>query len=499
MLITGLGPGLASQLGVTAAFADEGPASLDFGALRPLVHLMQDNPGERLQPLLVDKLRNGETGLRELIAAAALANAETFGGQDYVGYHTEMALVPALNMSRLLPETEKPLPVLKVLYRNADRIQGVGGATKKTLERLHGTDLDQLTASGPALRDAARAPSMERAEGVLAKASGRSLEEGYNALQFIVQDDVNVHRFVLGHRVWELVGIVGAEHAHTILRQSVRFCVDEEQRRIRDRRPESPIRTLLPRLVDQHGLERREPGTKQPGDAWVEELAHLIYAAGQEKATDAAAAALADGVDPEVVGEAISLASNQLVLRQESGRTHGASRGVHGSDAANAWRNMSRVTDSRNTMVGLLVAAYHTADYAADPKVQAEPLPHEIDRENVTATAPDQLLAQTEAAIRDNDQSAAAATVYHYGYLGHAPQPVFDLMLKYAVSEDGRLHAEKYYQTVAEEFATTRPAFRWRQLVALARVTASAYGFNISDEPGHRAPGYEEARRLLAV
>jgi hypothetical protein len=68
---------------------------------------------------------------------------------------------------------------------------------------------------------------------------------------------------------------------------------------------------------------------------------------------------------------------------------------------------------------------------------------------------------------------------------------VFDLLLKYACSEDGALHAEKYYRTVSEEFATMRPAFRWRELVALARVTASEYG-----EP---APGYADACRLLKV
>jgi hypothetical protein len=44
---------------------------------------------------------------------------------------------------------------------------------------------------------------------------------------------------------------------------------------------------------------------------------------------------------------------------------------------------------------------------------------------------------------------------------------------------------------VTEEFATTRPAFRWRQLVALARVTASEYG--------RRAPGFDEAVSLLKV
>ena len=44
---------------------------------------------------------------------------------------------------------------------------------------------------------------------------------------------------------------------------------------------------------------------------------------------------------------------------------------------------------------------------------------------------------------------------------------------------------------MTEEFAKSRAAFRWRQLVALARVTASEYGFP--------APGYADACRLLKV
>lgn len=66
---------------------------------------------------------------------------------------------------------------------------------------------------------------------------------------------------------------------------------------------------------------------------------------------------------------------------------------------------------------------------------------------------------------------------------------MFDVLLGYATSEEGSLHAEKYYRTVIEEFAATRPAFRWRHLVALARVTASEFGV--------RAAGHEEACRLL--
>jgi hypothetical protein len=59
------------------------------------------------------------------------------------------------------------------------------------------------------------------------------------------------------------------------------------------------------------------------------------------------------------------------------------------------------------------------------------------------------------------------------------------------VSEDGSLHAEKFYRTASEEFAATREAFRWRHLVALARVTAS--------EIGRPAPGIAEARALLKL
>ena len=67
---------------------------------------------------------------------------------------------------------------------------------------------------------------------------------------------------------------------------------------------------------------------------------------------------------------------------------------------------------------------------------------------------------------------------------------MFELLLGYAVSEDGALHAEKYYQTIKEEFENTRSVFRWRHLVGLARVSASEFG--------HAAPGFEDAKKLLA-
>ncbi len=442
-------------------------------------------------------MKSGAVSLRQLVAAAALANAETFGGEDYVGYHAEMALVPALRMSAEMPSERAALPVLKVLYRNTDRIQNVGGEQKKTLHPLN-VPATNISDAALQLRDASRNGKMDDAEAVFASTRNQPVEGRLAALLPTIEDDINVHRFVLAHRMVEMVDVVGAEHADSMLRQCVRFCAYEEQLRIDKNGRESPIRKLLPELMVEYKLDRGQLGTTDPGTKWVGEMCDQLYVADTQAACKMVAAALADGISPEVVGESISLAANQLVLRQGSDiwRTHGASAGVHGSDAVNAWRHIIRISPPLHQAAGLIVAAYHTAMYGP---FDNDPYPTELHREKVKATEAAQLLGVAEEAIRGNDQPAAAAAIYIYGENGYPQRPVFDLMLKYAVSEDGRLHAEKYYRTVTEEFQTIRPEYRWRELVALARVTASAYGHDPKDNQGYRAAGYEDACKLLGV
>src|SRR5438128_6435727 len=114
MLVATVGYEVAAELGMAPVLAEE--TALSFGSLEPLVCLMQETPVNRLLPTLVERLKSG-TELRQLVAAAALANARTFGGEDYVGFHTMMALAPALHMAQELPPELQPLPVFKVLYR----------------------------------------------------------------------------------------------------------------------------------------------------------------------------------------------------------------------------------------------------------------------------------------------------------------------------------------------------------------------------------------------
>ena len=497
MLVASVGATMVADLGLAPAQADTQRETPSFGAREALVGLMQDTPLERFLPKMIEQIRQG-TSLRELVAAAALANTRKFGGEDYIGFHTLMALAPAWQMSGEMPSSSAALPVLKVLYRNASRIQDTGGRASEVLHPIKPSQLSGKAAED-ALRAAVRGRRVDEAEAAFAALAQGSPLETFNHLLTIVEDNTDVHRVVLPYRAWVLLDLVGAEQAHTMLRQSLRYCVDNEKHN------DGRVRRALAKVLDQYKLVGRPLGNRQVDDAWIDRMSGTLLQASDEQGANAVGAALHEGIAAASIAEAITLAANQILLRdpgrrpqqacdlKPAGSVHGDSMGVHASDAVNAWINMSQVANDKHQAAALILAGYEVArDSKRDPNLpKATPRPLPEDLAHVRATDPQALLKDLDAAIRANAQGVASAIVHQYGASGHAPRPVFDLLLKYATSEDGALHAEKYYQTVSQEFARSRPAFRWRQLVGLARVTASEYG--------RRAAGYDDACRLLGV
>ena len=320
-----------------------------------------------------------------------------------------------------------------------------------------------------------------------------------------MDDATEDHRVVLVSRAWDLTRFVGRERAHTMLRQSVRYCVKLEANP-NQKKYNAEVRELLPKLLDQYKLVGAKPGARSADDAWVEKFANTVFASTAEQAADAVAAALAEGIGAEAVGEALSLAANQLLLRdggrpkawasagKPEGSVHGDSVGLHSCDTIHAWRNLASVGDRRTQVTSLILAGYQVArDRAARAEfTKWEPYPRAEHREKVKGFPADSLLKELDAAIRDKDQVRAAAITARVGAEtpNHAKE-VFALLRGYGVSEDGALHAEKYFATASDEFARARDVFKWRQLVALARVTASAYGF--------AAPGYKEACEVMKI
>ncbi len=485
MLMAGLGTSLATDLGVGIALADDVPDRLNFGALEPLVQRMQETSPADLVAMLVKQWKTG-TDLKTLVAAGALANARTFGGQDYIGFHTFMALAPAYHMSKSLNSDSAALPVLKVLHRNTLRIHDFGGSSKELLKAVVPEALPSQDHPGEALRNIVRTGDIERADRAFASLNNLPAGEAFNHLQLEVDDEIDVHRVVLAWRAMDTLEIAGDAWANCLLRQSIRYCAQTEKQILDQHRAPSPIRHVLPMLFDQYGLMGRELGRRIGDDVWLDELAESIFRGTREQAAHAVAQSLVDGYSPEAIGEAISIAANRLVLHDPGrpqewaneekpvGSVHGDSVGVHASDAANAWRNIVRISSPKNIVASLLVGAFHTGGQSS--RSTASPYPKEEDIDRIRDENVNHLLAQTEEAIRNKDQFRAAAIVHRYGKLGHSERPMLALFLKFATSEDGALHAEKYYHTALKEFASTRAAFRWNQLVALARVTASEYG-----------------------
>src|SRR5215469_118482 len=194
MLAVLIGPSLAAELGLAADDNKEGKPKTAASLLR-LSQLIQQTPTKVLLPALHTELQNG-VSLKALIAAGALANARAFGGQDYNGYHSFMALCPSYAMAMALPEKERPLPVLKVLYRTSTHIHGARCAHEDHLARVEPVKLDEKASHGEQMREAARARKLAQAEQIFASLPGTP-EQTYDDVQLLVQDDLNVHRVVL--------------------------------------------------------------------------------------------------------------------------------------------------------------------------------------------------------------------------------------------------------------------------------------------------------------
>ncbi|MCA9149064.1 MAG: hypothetical protein KDA92_07195 [Planctomycetales bacterium] len=484
---------------VSQAFAEDLDTRLDFGDFEPLVCALQETPSERLQPWVVAQMRNG-VELKKLIGAAALANARTFGGEDYIGFHTFMALGPALKMSRLMPEGTEALPVLKVLLRNTMRIQDVGGRENEVLRPIDSGLPDG--ADSRRLKQAVYDKNVSQAEQLLAGLMSHDAQAGLDSLLPAVQDHAEVHRTVLPYRAWEMQDIVGTKHALTLLRQSLHYCARFSPAAQTNESTEQAA--LVAALFDEFALEARTFGEREIDDASVQSLSDTLSRVTATDAARAVAQAIADGWSLSAIGEAISLAASLLVLRDPgrlpqyedklklAGCVHGDSTGVHASDAANAWRHLATVASGRNQAACLLIGAWQVArDRLSAPHLMSEPLPSRYQLDRVTSLGPDQLLAQLEDAIQARQQALATAIVARCGEQQVSSDRLFETLLKFAVSEDGALHAEKYFQTVYDDFHSTRASLRWRHLMSLARVTASEYGTP--------AAGQEEARHLLRI
>ena len=490
-----LGVGLAGTVLPGWEFSEDDGERIDFGSSESLARLMQDTPADALLDKLVAKLRSGTTP-DELVKAAALANARTFAGEDYVGYHSFMALVPSLAMTPWLAQEEALLPVLKVIHRNTRRMQERGGSRKEVLRRVSPRNPKDGRSRAEAIVTAQRKRRMGDVHALVAGAATDPVH-AFADLQPLVRENIDVHQVVLTWRAWDMLRLTGPEHARTMLVQTARQCVDRERRRVGKgwRTPE--IRRALPACLDTHKLDGKSMGSRRASDDEVDALAHAVFVGSRQAAMDAVAERIRAGFDLESIGQAISLAALRLLLHdpgrkrgsagKPKGSVHGASVGIHAADSAQAWRHIAEVCGATHAVPILLTAAWHTGGQSR--QVRTKVAAHQVREGWASKIAKPKRLEAIVSGIADGDQAGVAALTDVHLRDGGDTDALIRSLARPLVEQDGALHHEKFFHTTTEGFRTARPRHRALYLTALARVAASGRGFE--------APGVRRARRLL--
>ena len=176
----------------------------------------------------MEKINNG-TELKTLVAAAALANARTFGGQDYIGYPHLHGPGPALAMAAGAARADRArCRCSRCCTATPAGFKPWAAARTKCCTRSSRPSCRQ-DAGRSVLQEATRSADLAPAERTFAALAKGDAGEAYNHLQYAVEDEIDVHRVVLSWRAWSTLELTGKQHAHTLLRQSVRYCVDTEQ------------------------------------------------------------------------------------------------------------------------------------------------------------------------------------------------------------------------------------------------------------------------------
>src|SRR5262249_28826572 len=151
-----------------------------------------------------------------------------------------------------------------------------GGRNSEVLHKVAAAPAPEGRVAGEALREAVRNKDADAAERMFAGLASGNAEDAFNHLLIMVQDHADVHRVVLPYRAWDLLGIIGKEQAHTLLRQSVRYCLKAETTWRHDEKWNEP-REVLTKMFDEYKLAGMTPGTRRAEDAWVDQLSQTIF------------------------------------------------------------------------------------------------------------------------------------------------------------------------------------------------------------------------------
>ena len=275
-------------------------------------------------------------------------------------------------MSRELPEAQRPLPVVKVLHRNTSRIQESGGRSHEVLHPVAPATLSPGQSGGEVLREAVRAKDMAAAEKTFAALAARGTGRGVQRppLRRAGQHRGPPHRASLprlGPALADRPGACPYACCGSRFTTASRASASGSTRPSRTSRasscPSCSTSITWWQAAGARAGRRRLGRSPEPDDFRGHRRASRRRrgrGAGRGHGSRCDRRGHLAGRQPAYPARRRPQAS-EAQQNKPVGSVHGDSIGVHACDSANAWRNMAKVSNPRNTVACLILGAYQVA------------------------------------------------------------------------------------------------------------------------------------------
>jgi hypothetical protein len=471
-------------------------------SIEPLAQFVEDTAPEQIVARTRDRLAGG-TPVRDMLLASALAvvrSSDLPPGHHGGPLHPLAGLHAVRHISARLPGEYAWLPVIQNVAVANKHIHSPAMGPYILAEARPVSEGDSVETTLEAFRNAAARGVYNACDHhflyLLERLSPMQVLEHVLPIG-IAKNQLDDHYFLFPVFTWRALEYLGWEYAKYIGRAPVRYIT----------RPTPPASLDdVDGLIASFGLLERDLrfATGEDETRVVTDLADAIGRVSQfGQIPELLARALADGLSLEGAGEALSVGGSTLFLRSQTGNP----MDVHINTGANTRRYLLRQPELslRTKLQALLV--WHTgpevrmAQRMLAPDIQPEP-------DRVAALpprGPEALVGEIEdligrlpvgerlpraglASWRSTDEvKHAAALAQQYASCGYAPEPLITALGKIACRDNfTEMHALKHHQATYEEFHTTRPALRWRHLVAAVQAAAISHG-RIQDVYEHAA------------
>ena len=443
---------------VSAAEAQLNPNQLQYtNGIEPLVRLIEETPRGKLLEEIATKIKAG-TSYQEVLAGLLYAGVRNVQPRPSVGFKFHAVLV--VNSCHLAslhgPDEDRWLPIFWALdefkssqadekNRSGWRMHAVDEARVPPPEKARETFIEAMETWDEAKADVATAAIVRHLPA----------NEVFNLFaRFAARDYRSIgHKVIFLANSWRTLQVIGWNNAEPVLRSLAFALLNHEGE---GNPAENNYAADLPWRENDKRIGQLSPGWKS-GELNSNATKDLIQTFRSDTAIDAGQAAMeavAKGVDPQSLWDAVFVGAGELLMRQPG------IIGLHGLTTANAIHYVYQQVGSDKLRRQLLLqASSFSPMFKGSAEGRGGLKPTTFDKWSEESVTQAENVDEIVAAISKNKMQASLQ-VREYLRRGGNPYELIDEARRQVFLRGRNAHDYKYSSAVLEDFTAVSPEWR---------------------------------------